>query len=112
MEKVLVKKSEIEVGDVVVEKLAKRFSSILKEWIGREGLAKTNIENEKWIGTEDERCCASHEHCDANMAMDQAVREVLGDDFIDEEGFVGDDAIPYWDAAWNLAKKNKFYIGA
>lgn len=53
-----------------VQTLAKVFSAVLKEWLTDEQFQ----EMKDWNGrNRDNPCCASHDYCDANMAMVEAL---------------------------------------
>jgi hypothetical protein len=90
-----------------VEITARAFSKVLKEWIGAVGMAQTNALN---ANESDPLVCHSHDFCDANMAMDEALRGLGVDmDWDDEEG------MPQWinnlwNAAWSMAVDNDFYV--
>lgn len=94
-----------------VRKLAKKFSKVLASWLSFEQMQtviESNAEN-------NDSSCASHDFCDANMAMDEAFVKVMKRSFV---FFVEDDpasekANEYdtdlINQAWSLAKANKFY---
>ena len=82
--------------------LARAFSGVLQEWLSWEEMQMVLARNEMaaYRG-----CCASHDFCDANMAMNEAFRR-LGIPF----EFGNDLHDTLWSAAWHLAKQNKFFI--
>ena len=85
-----------------VDALSRKFSSILMEWLGKETMddvVKVNAER-------NDNTCASHDHTDANMAMLEAFEVLFGraNDLQDD----GDTDL--WNAAWDKAKKQGFYI--
>ena len=82
--------------------LARSFAKVLQEWLTWEEMQIVITRNElsSYRG-----CCASHDFCDANMAMDEAFRR-LGTPF--EFGNNLHDTL--WNAAWHIAKQNKFFI--
>lgn len=51
-----------------------------------------------------DRCCASHDYCDANMPMAEAFEDVLG--YEPDGGDEGDCAL--WNDAWDLSKRVGF----
>ena len=59
-----------------VAEIGKRFVTILEEWLTPEELEEVRTRNDE-RGPND-KWCASHDFCDANMAMDPAFREVMG----------------------------------
>jgi hypothetical protein len=93
-----------------ITELAKAFSEILQKEIGDDNIqqaAKLNLK-EKSSGI-----CHSHDYCDANMVMAEAMDKVLGvnmekdyPDMIQNETIVG-----IWNAAWSEAHKHGFYVG-
>lgn len=98
-----------------VTDLAKEFSAVLKEWIGTINLRKVIDTNRADITAS---WCASHDYCDANMAMDAAFTKIMGREFIffndehpETEQQNGEDT-DLMNAAWTLAKENDFYYNA
>lgn len=88
------------------EKIAAEFTAILKEWLGedfKEVVERNRTETDSGI-------CHSHDFCDANMAMEEAFKKVVGrEPFLSEdEGEAQekrteeDSAV--WSAAWDIAK--------
>lgn len=51
-------------------------------------------------------CCATHDHCDANMLMDEAYTEIVGH----EIDLQNQDETQLWSNAWDLSKGNNFSI--
>lgn len=92
-------------------RLAVAFSIILNKWLTIEQLKEVNRKNSYEY---DSHTCASHDFCDANMAMDEAFLTVMGRDYV-----FHDDEKPETEAqntedtelmniAWELARKLKF----
>lgn len=82
------------------EWLAERFAAILKEWLTAEQWADMKRKNEtdpRYTGG----VCASHDYCDANMAMDQAWRER----FATSPNADDEAQATLWSTAWDLAKE-------
>lgn len=81
------------------QELAHRFAAVLKAWLTPAEFAemqRRNSHDPRYIGL----CCASHDFCDANMAMDAAWRAVRGVS-IDAD----DDAqVALWNEAWDIAR--------
>lgn len=76
---------------------AQRFDAVLREWLTPAEYAEVLRRN----GTpEYSDCCASHDFCDANMAM----LDALG------AGLAADDAM--WCAAWNVWRESNQSGGA
>lgn len=80
----------------LVPKLAGAFYATLTEWLTADELAEVRRRNAtpEYAGV-----CASHDFCDANEAMEEAFRKVLGPVPARNE-----DATPLWNAAWTLAR--------
>jgi hypothetical protein len=98
-------------------KVAREFSRIVTEWLGKETMLKVIQENKDHIGTMYEDCCATGNYCDSNMAMLEAFVLGVGRDF----NLILDDESPenmarheadceLWNAAWDMAKKNQYWI--
>ncbi len=87
-----------------VSALAAEFSTILHDWLGAVKMRTVAARNRTPAYT---RCCASHDFCDANMAMLEAYSNLSGiaDNDIDLQDDATLDAI---NAAWDLAKRNGF----
>lgn len=84
------------------ERLARLFSVVLRSWLPPEQMAEV-IRRNALPGNE--RFCASHDFCDANMAMVEAFRVVFERDN-QAESDADTDAI---NDAWDMAKANHFY---
>lgn len=97
-----------------VTPLAQEFSAVLKSWLTPYKIKQINKRNK----TEAYRVynsCASHDYCDANMAMDAAFQKVMQREFV----FFDEDIPATYEqhssdtdltnAAWTLAKENDFY---
>ena len=93
--------------------LAKEFSRVLNSWIP-EKIFEVNLRN-KEASYKLNNCCASHDFCDANMAMDEAFQKVMQREFVffndeyPETEQQNEDDTDLINAAWNLAKENDFY---
>jgi hypothetical protein len=102
-------------------KVAKEFSRIVTEWLGKETMLKVIRENQDNVGTMYEDCCATGNYCDSNMAMLEAFEFVTGSPFRFLETLDGSDTqdalsaneedCELWNAAWDMAKKNRYWIG-
>lgn len=85
-----------------VARLADAFRDVLQEWIGTVGMAKVRCENVALAGT---GSCASHNYCDANMAMDEAMKRTFGAGPLDgPQEHMTDIAMKLWADAWDKAK--------
>ena len=98
----------VEGGVRVPRIIGEQFLLVLGEQIGRENLAKVREEN--LVGPPD--CCASHEYCDANMAMDEAMRDLgIPMDWDSEEG-MPQWLCDLWNESWDCAKASLALRGA
>lgn len=87
--------------DEQISVIADKFADVLREWLKPHEFAEMKVLNT----TPDfaDGCCASHNYCDANMAMDAAWRAVLGENAqinADDEA----QAVA-WGKAWDLARE-------
>lgn len=93
----------IEITPVVsIAKIAMLFSYELRRALDECELKIVVFENER---EKNPAICHSHDFCDANMLMHSAFVAVVGH----EPDLMNDD-LNIWNAAWDLAKKNKFII--
>jgi len=86
--------------DQQVTAIAEAFAEVMRQWLSREEFAemkRRNAQNHPLI-------CASHDFCDANMAMWEAFKGVRSRD-IDGDS-EADTAL--WNDAWALAKRLYF----
>ena len=84
-------------------RLAKTFSRLLLEEVGEEALRTIIALNARYY---DEASCHSHDFCDANVVMESAAR--VAGIFREEDEESAD--LTLWEAAWDLAKANEFYL--
>lgn len=86
--------------------LAAAFAAILKEWASPEEWVTMRRAN---AGYSDPTICASHDFCDANMAMDEAFDKLgiaaPGDEGCEDGTSEHEAACALWNAAWAMAKK-------
>lgn len=88
----------------IISDLAHAFSDVLKEWLSQDQLRTVIHLNTS--GVYSELVCASHDFCDANMAMLEAFIRVLG-----REPMINDDAdLGLWNSAWAMAKAASFFV--
>ena len=77
-----------------VSEVSQEFDRVLREWLTAAEYAEAVRMNQ----TEEYRdSCATHNFCDANMAMFEAMERcgIAADDI------TGDANLPLWNAAWN-----------
>lgn len=84
-------------------KIARAFCGVLNEWLTPEQIQQVNILN---ATDADQSVCHTHDFCDANQAMLDAM-ESLG---IEWEGIEDLDRIPV-NEAWSIAKAAGFSAG-
>lgn len=100
--------------DEILEGIAKAFSVVLHRWLNPEQWEELIRKN----AADPEDSCSSHDFCDANMAMDEAFRVVLGRAIIlpcdaiegdkEQEAIIDADSV-LWNDAWKLAKVRGFF---
>jgi len=87
-------------------KLAVEFSKIIRRWLTPLQLSQVVIMNRK---NPNKNICATHEFCDANVAMDEAFAIVTGQpasaDLNDET------TLELWVKAWQIAQDEGFHPG-
>lgn len=92
------------------ELIAGAFSRVLRQWLTPLQMAKVITRNRRELHA---GVCHSHDFCDANMAMDEAFKVVLGRGMLlIEDGASDEDKeadTDLWNAAWDIAKKRDFY---
>lgn len=86
-----------------VIQLAKMFASVLKEWLSPEQFNLVINLNKTEVYSDD--ICASHEFCDANMAMFEAFSRLFKREIVVHS----DDDTNLWNSAWATAKKADFF---
>ena len=87
------------------KELASHFSVVLRQWLTVPEITEINSINA--VGGYDASTCASHDYCDANMAMLEAVSNAIGvpvDDIdVSDPGFC-----ELVNTAWAIAKRVDF----
>ncbi|HXU28315.1 MAG TPA: hypothetical protein VN698_13875, partial [Bacteroidia bacterium] len=63
-----------ELKEATIVELSKEFAKVLKSWLSRAQIAEVIATNAEDIKND---MCASHNFCDANMAMNEAFETVL-----------------------------------
>jgi len=81
------------------EELAIDFSCKLYDELGRRCLQEVNERNE---ANNDEFSCASHDFCDANQIILDCMNGIFGP--------ASEEITEFYNAAWDIAKSNKFFI--
>lgn len=91
------------VAEVYADRLAEGFRKVLASWLMPAELARIDALNK---ASGDPLICASHDFCDANMAMHESFVELIGRtpaDDVDCEG-----SARLWNTAWDRAKAKGF----
>lgn len=86
-----------------VDALADRFAELMFSLLdGRDTLLmmQRNAEN----AAKGDNCCASHDFCDANVVMCDALKELAGESV----NVNADDVVALWNDAWDIAKRRYF----
>jgi hypothetical protein len=89
--------------DQQVTAIAEAFAEVMRQWLPPAEFAEMKSLNE--TPEYADGCCASHNYCDANMAMWPAFTQVMGRD-IDGDSEAD---CRIWNDAWELARK--LYLG-
>jgi len=84
--------------------LAHEFSRILRDWLTEDEIEQVIERNAE---VDDPAICASHDFCDANMAMYEAFENIMGHPIDPQKK--ADASV--WDKAWNMAKASDFAVG-
>jgi hypothetical protein len=89
--------------------LARVFSRVLQEWLMPAEMNQAIARNET---AEYKGACATHDFCDANMAMHEAFENLglkgISDFETDSPEQVA--AMALWNKAWDYAKANRFFV--
>lgn len=88
--------------------VSREFVSVLREWLTDAEWAEMIARNKTpaYHG----EICASHDFCDANMAMQAAFEKVMGREFAANTE-AEDIDFPLWNAAWKMARHSAL-VGA
>lgn len=78
-------------------KIAQRFNELVRHYVGEAKWRKIVTDNEPRMFSD---VCATHDYCDANVFMDQAIKDVLKIRCrnINDDGFIAT-----WSSAWSVA---------
>jgi hypothetical protein len=84
--------------------LAREFSRVLRSWLSPAQMRAVRERNktQKYA-----KCCASHDFCDANMAMLEACAKLTGKPETDHD-FADEDLCAIVNSAWALARAGEF----
>ena len=86
---------------MTTNKLAHRFASVLREWFSAKEFAETRRRNRR----RNNDSCASHDFCDANMAMLEAFETVYARPMVLEDTPDGWRDLALCNEAWDKAKR-------
>ena len=93
--------------DLTAAELAKCFSAVLRQWLTDSETSRINAANA--ASGYDALVCASHDYCDANMAMLEAVSNATGIPVDDIDVDVSDARFcELLNEAWAIAKRADF----
>ena len=93
--------------DLTPSELAKSFSVVLRQWLTDSDISRINAANA--ASGYDPSVCASHDYCDANMAMLEAVSIAIGIGVDDIDVDVSDARFcKLLSEAWAIAKRANF----
>lgn len=97
--------------------VAVAFSKVLRGWLTKDQMVKVLALNKR---EKNPMVCHSHDFCDANMAMDAAIKKVAPEFYkaawadnrkTDGEGKVWGRMNKLWNRSWAIAKEHYFYVG-
>jgi len=92
--------------DLIVQ-IANEFSKIIQELLTEEQLEQVNNENRE-LGY-DSFICQTGDHCDSNMAMDEAFKKCgIEEEFASEDEILVSHHASIWNCSWQTAKENEF----
>lgn len=95
--------------DLTPAELAKSFSVVLRQWLTDSDISRINAANA--ANGYDPSVCASHDYCDANMAMLEAVSNATGVGVDDIEVDISDARFcELFSEAWAIAKRGDFDV--
>lgn len=92
------------INNELIDRLARSFSAVLKEWLTVERMQLVIQRNKS--GNLPEWICASHDFCDANMAMSEAFNNELKREVDSNSDYDTD----LWNKAWYMAKTADFFF--
>ena len=99
---------EDEPRDDQVDKIAARFAEVLRSWLNEREFKEMVRKNT--TPAYGYPICASHDYCDANMAMMEAFESVVGHNIIPHgDGEITEENMKIWADAWDRARD--LYIG-
>lgn len=91
--------------DDTIKALAEAFRDVLAEWLTPEEFAVMRATNASNARDGVTGICASHDYCDANIAMEVAFERIIGrESIMPDEGPQGPEDQRAWDAAWSMAR--------
>jgi hypothetical protein len=83
-----------------VAAIAEAFAEVIRQWLTEDEIARVRERNAFY----DDKVCATHDFCDANMAMLPAFQQVMERE--PDADSMEDAAL--WSDAWGLAKRLYF----
>lgn len=99
----LMKATNTNTPDITPDQLADQFRKVIFEWLGSDVCQQIDLANK----SNPPIVCASHDYCDSNMAMDEAL-QAFGIDTEPTENGMPEEIAALWNDAWNLAKEKGF----
>jgi hypothetical protein len=83
--------------------VAIEFAKVLRHWLTPNEMQEVLRRNK--TAAYQNGACASHDFCDANMAMAEAFKKFRIDPAVDNS-----DVLKLWNAAWDIAHKSGFAV--
>jgi hypothetical protein len=96
---------------VTKEALAVEFTKVLREWLSPEQMNEAIEENRIRRSQGDDRTCATHDYCDANMAMSEAAERLKLPQWTEysDGDPIRDAQMDLENEAWSFAKSKDFF---
>lgn len=115
------KKIKKPLTEITVRQLSDAFTTVIQEWLSTAELKQMRRRNH--VFNMDSGVCASHDYCDANMAMEEAFKRVTGQNTAQlsrrdrsKEGCdrtctcLSNTCLHMWTEAWHLSKSKGFKL--
>jgi hypothetical protein len=85
--------------------IAERFATVLLDWLTPDEIVEMRRRNRE-DPSYSSGACASHDFCDANMAMMEAFESVVGHNMVpsDPNGEISEEDCRLWGDAWEMAR--------
>src|SRR3954453_24017777 len=86
--------------------MAREFCRVIREWLPKEKMLLVVERND--TEPAGSTVCHTHDFCETNMAMDEAIRALGVDPLPGDGSEMTKQVVDLWNEAWSLAKAAKF----